>query len=112
MSRNIYSAVILEANAISGEYEIAADPVNTIVLRDATMTYGSYIGFVSGGVALSIDGPWSWIFSTATADLINVHQRSLEWHGRIVIPAGSEWYIQVQNPDTADFTFWGYKLTP
>ena len=112
MARPVYSAVLGEAVNVSDPFLIGTVPADEVwVIRDVSMTYGSFLGYVRGWVKTNNEDPRLLTVVSSEASLIGVAKNTTSWSGRVVVPSGQEVYVGVEDGDTADFYISGYKLS-
>jgi hypothetical protein len=111
MARQVYSSIIAAVTSVSSAVSVAEVPAGyTYVVRNVSMTYGSYSGFVRGyGQRNGVD-PRLFTLATPTVSLLGVAHNTIEWQGRVVLEQGDQLWLGVESGDTCDFYVSGYTL--
>jgi hypothetical protein len=108
--RTVYSTLLFEATSVEAAESVGGPPDGYLwVLRDLVMTYGDTLGGPEGAVSIGGTDPWLWLAQSPEGKYLSLGDTSVEWTGRIVIPAGTELWIKT-NGVTADFYGSGYQL--
>jgi hypothetical protein len=112
VTRSAYSKLLCQATSVGdSDTVIGAPPAGYLwVCRFIAATFGSYSGFVGMSVAAQDDNPRLWLTQTGAGQYIGVHNFTLYWEGRFVIPAGSSLHALATPGDAGDISVSGYQL--
>ena len=109
MARTVYSALLATATSVSAPESVGGPPTGYLwVVRFMAMTVGDFIGFISGGLSVGGEDPWLWLTSNSGSKVFGVRKQTFYWEGRMVVPEGTELWVQTEAGDTADYYISGY----
>lgn len=112
MAWPVYSALLAAADSVGDTpTNLGGPPEGYVwVARFIAATFGFYVGYI--GMAFSVGGeaPWLWLTQTGSDSLFGVHDFTLTWEGRLVIPQGATLWAKASTPDTGDVLVSGYQL--
>jgi hypothetical protein len=107
-----YSVVIGHGTGLDGTISLGTPPEGFIwVLRDGLFTFANVIGTSSplASVQFSEEGPGWQLRDVSSNKSILIGAYTFEWHGRFVVPAGQELFLNTDASCT--YYLGGYQLS-
>jgi hypothetical protein len=113
VSRAAYSKLLCQATSVGDSDTVIGSPPEGYlwVCRFIATTFGSYSGFVGMGFSAQDGNPRLWLTQTGSGSYVGVHNFTLYWEGRFVIPAGSSLHALASPGDAGDISVSGYELS-
>lgn len=109
----VYSTLLAAADEVSDSPSLLGEPPagSLWVVRFIASTFGSFAGYVGMGFSFTGEDPWLWLTQTGVGQYVGVHQFTIVWEGRWVIPAATALYARASDGDTGGVLVSGYTLT-